>query len=867
MKHSALRRGFFSRSAALTLGLFLILGSVFSPLKARAEIGILESLEIDLVIPNAGDSLNSGWAEVDNADLYVEKVEWYREDGSQDDFFKANVSYYADITIVARDEDAGEFVDEDTVITINGSAPVEIDPGDGFLRVRSGLYTFTYPTPGDVALSLVIPEAGDSNSPSASITSGNHCSITDVTWYYTDENGLRNNSFSEFEGGKEYYCWIMISPEDGYRFTGNETVTINGETVSIELMTYMNEDDYSIQAFSKTYTIEKEALPSPGPISIDLTLPKGGDEYNFEVGGSAKVTSGNATVVQVLWYDDAYLGKFDAFKPNTQYIAAIILAPLEGYAFNGTEVITVNGETGDYNLSLEYAEPFAEGGLYVGDIFYKTPQEIKDVAIELTIPKGDDPYDPEKGGEAKVTKGDAEVLQVNWFFGTGDSVGLGNIETFDEDMEYFAEIYLKPINGYVFTGEEKVTINGDEAKVIEKTNYLTDGGLYVCTINYKPDEPEVREIVIDLTVPKGGDRYDPEKGGEAEVTKGKAEVAMVNWFYAEGSSRGLADFEFFEGGIKYFAEIYILPTKNYKFTGNEKFLVNDEEAKTTHATDYYGEGGYYVCTIEIEVPEGEGYKIKFDANGVDVRMPETQVVKDGEKVAVPKRKPEAEGYVFWGWYEDKECENAYDFSKPVSQDMTLYAMWRKIIKRIDVTIAKPEVGMKITDPKLVPTISDKNLIISSVNWDGMFNGSFWMTEDDVFESGRPYRVRLTIAVASMKYCIDENVEVYVNGDKVDLFGGGTSSANFRYDFVMDGEIEESEESSGEASESAESSEESQEQESEVLPGPDGKKKSSASARKIAAIICGSLAGVGILGVAGYFGISALKKKKSKGIDE
>ena len=286
-----------------------------------------------------------------------------------------------------------------------------------------------------------------------------------------------------------------------------------------------------------------------------------------------------------------------------------------------------------------------------------------------------------------------------------------------------------------------------------------------------------------------------------------------------------------------------------------------------HATDMYGAGGYYICTIEIEIPEGEGYKIRFDANGLDVWKPETQVVKEGEKVSVPSKKPEAEGYVFWGWYEDKECENAYDFRKPVTEDMTLYAMWRKIIKRIDVTIGKPEVGMKLSDSSIKPSVSNPDLIISFVAWDGMFNGIFPMGENDVFESGRPYRVRMIVSIGSLKNYIDENVEVYVNGEKVDLNGGGAAFVNFRYSFLMEGEVEESEESS-EASESereaseSESKQESSEssEESQVLPGPDGRKKS--NARKIGAIVCGSLAGLGILGVGSYFGINALKKKKS-----
>ena len=38
---------------------------------------------------------------------------------------------------------------------------------------------------------------------------------------------------------------------------------------------------------------------------------------------------------------------------------------------------------------------------------------------------------------------------------------------------------------------------------------------------------------------------------------------------------------------------------------------------------------------------------------------------------------EADGWTFGGWYTDKECTRSYDFSTPVTSDVTLYAKWTK----------------------------------------------------------------------------------------------------------------------------------------------------------------------------------------------
>ena len=52
------------------------------------------------------------------------------------------------------------------------------------------------------------------------------------------------------------------------------------------------------------------------------------------------------------------------------------------------------------------------------------------------------------------------------------------------------------------------------------------------------------------------------------------------------------------------------------------------------------------------------------------------VVADGQTVAVPTA-PAKEGYTFTGWYKDAACQNAYEFSTPVTDNLTLYAGWEK----------------------------------------------------------------------------------------------------------------------------------------------------------------------------------------------
>ncbi len=54
----------------------------------------------------------------------------------------------------------------------------------------------------------------------------------------------------------------------------------------------------------------------------------------------------------------------------------------------------------------------------------------------------------------------------------------------------------------------------------------------------------------------------------------------------------------------------------------------------------------------------------------------SQSVKRGSTVTEPSA-PTRDGYVFGGWYTDKECTKKYSFGKTVSKGFTLYAKWDK----------------------------------------------------------------------------------------------------------------------------------------------------------------------------------------------
>ena len=83
-------------------------------------------------------------------------------------------------------------------------------------------------------------------------------------------------------------------------------------------------------------------------------------------------------------------------------------------------------------------------------------------------------------------------------------------------------------------------------------------------------------------------------------------------------------------------------------------------------------------TIKPEVLE---YTVTFNSNGGSEVA--TQTVKNGKTVSNPEN-PTKTGFLFDGWYSDSELKNLFDFSTPITENITLYAKWQEKVT-IEVT--------------------------------------------------------------------------------------------------------------------------------------------------------------------------------------
>ena len=91
------------------------------------------------------------------------------------------------------------------------------------------------------------------------------------------------------------------------------------------------------------------------------------------------------------------------------------------------------------------------------------------------------------------------------------------------------------------------------------------------------------------------------------------------------------------------------------------------------------------------------YTFTFDANGHGAD-PKPKTVDHGNTVVLPDDPTEA-GYVFKGWYTDRDCKYLYNLSAPVTEDITVYAKWEQSGYTVTIVSANGS-GAQYTESKL-----------------------------------------------------------------------------------------------------------------------------------------------------------------------
>ncbi|MBO0454686.1 InlB B-repeat-containing protein [Candidatus Enterococcus murrayae] len=117
------------------------------------------------------------------------------------------------------------------------------------------------------------------------------------------------------------------------------------------------------------------------------------------------------------------------------------------------------------------------------------------------------------------------------------------------------------------------------------------------------------------------------------------------------------------------------PTKpGYKFAGWYK------DAQHTKVFDFDNETISANLSIYAKWEKLEEYRVTFDTGGGDPL--DDQMILEGDCVVAPAD-PTRPGYIFTGWYKDPNGLEEFDFTKEISEDTIIYALWKQETYQVD----------------------------------------------------------------------------------------------------------------------------------------------------------------------------------------
>ena len=104
-----------------------------------------------------------------------------------------------------------------------------------------------------------------------------------------------------------------------------------------------------------------------------------------------------------------------------------------------------------------------------------------------------------------------------------------------------------------------------------------------------------------------------------------------------------------------------------------------------------------------EIPETIYFTVSFESDG-DCPL-QNQQVENGSTATRPEI-PDRKGYVFLGWYSDKDFNSEFDFDMPIAEDTKLYAKWQKVCHKVSfqsnggssISIQTVEYGKTVDKP-------------------------------------------------------------------------------------------------------------------------------------------------------------------------
>ncbi|MBQ3268164.1 MAG: leucine-rich repeat protein, partial [Atopobiaceae bacterium] len=487
--------------------------------------------------------------------------------------------------------------------------------------------------------------------------------------YYAGTQDQWNDVKSAFPGGLtvHYPCVVAVSANP----TAGGTVSVSpGQSApACPDGKYWSGTDITLTA-----------TPSGGYVFANWTeagpSPEGGpsaEGWEQGAGGETLVSTANPYTFEVA-SDRELTANFEP-KRKITITAASATKEYDGQPLVNTGVAVTSGSLaeGDTLVAVACGSATYTGDTSEGNNLVREGYKVMRNGVEVT---GE--YDIEAVAGTLTIEPSQKLLRIASADGYWAYDGQAHAK-YEYTVTYGGErCYVEPADlvhhecvAQLTNGEDLVIENFKDSIAVNKGTY---DNAFEYSLDHRDQYANVKVVVGKLVIYSVDSPYEVVSGEGARFVPGSGAVLPFTFKNVEDDS---STFDLFAG-----AEVDGTTVPKGGYTASKGSVVVELQPSFLETlspgahtiTALFDGGGSATANFTVSAPSK--HTVTFDANGHG-KAPDAQEVVHGEKAKRPKD-PTASGYTFGGWYADTDCKEAYDFSAPVTGDITHYAKWTAV---------------------------------------------------------------------------------------------------------------------------------------------------------------------------------------------
>lgn len=488
-----------------------------------------------------------------------------------------------------------------------------------------------------------------------------------AAWY--SDNGSHGSlpTITEFESGKRYVYSLMLKPKDGYSFSNETAVTVNGESVKSSLS-----GEYLYVPAVKTITPTKQnsTLTAVDVENVKLDYQPGNapqasakkagtnqDKYDisYECWKKQEKDANDTLNTVGYWYSDesCYSDgdvRFSTFEKGGRYSYSVKLQAKDGYTFDSnltnTENVTLNGAS---LPSFAWVMVMDDGKTclieYGTELRPGQAVEKIDFNARINFIAGDKPSFMTSAVDPFI-----DLDHERWDANDGSGYGITSsdywneryngklITEFEAGKSYTYGVYFKISDlgmeeGYRFDKNTKLYINGEEITLTPDQISVDDSGETIWFMNVLTMTPTTVKVIDVVEINNVTVSF---KDGDKPVFTGKSPEGVkyaynCEWWELDSKTGAIsADFfsgayenkiTAFEAGKTYHYGVYVVAVgyvesenTTYVFGPNTKLKINGEFVNYKRYEGDESDGSdatMWVLTDLTMTPAADGHTHKY----------------------------------------------------------------------------------------------------------------------------------------------------------------------------------------------------------------------------------------------------------------